>query len=62
MEELTVGASKKVQNLLESLGSTTLKSAATMSELIRRPELNYMELAPIDDQRPKIRYSGTRTG
>lgn len=54
MEELTVGASKKVQNLLESLGSTTLKSAATMSELIRRPELNYMELAPIDDQRPKL--------
>ncbi len=54
VEELIVGASKNVQNLLESLGSSTLKSAATMAELIRRPELNYMVLAPIDDERPKL--------
>lgn len=54
MEKLTVGASKDVQNLLESLGSSTLKSSATMAELIRRPELNYMALEPIDEERPEL--------
>ena len=37
---------KNVQSLLEELGSTTLKSSAKMTELIRRPELTYMDLAP----------------
>jgi tRNA uridine 5-carboxymethylaminomethyl modification enzyme len=51
---LNVGASKKVQELLENLGSSTLKSSATMAELIRRPELSYMALAPIDEERPEL--------
>lgn len=54
MKGLTVGASKDVQDLLESLGSSTLKSSATMAELIRRPELNYMALEPIDKERPEL--------
>lgn len=52
--KLNVGASKDVQELLESLGSTTLKSSATMAELIRRPELTYMDLALIDPERPEL--------
>ena len=44
---------KNVQSLLEELGSTTLKSSAKMTELIRRPELTYMDLAPIDPERPE---------
>lgn len=52
--KLNVGASKDVQELLESLGSTTLKSSATMAELIRRPELTYMDLASIDPERPEL--------
>lgn len=39
LEDINVGASKNVQSLLEELGSTTLKSSAKMTELIRRPEL-----------------------
>ncbi|MGN0417563.1 tRNA uridine-5-carboxymethylaminomethyl(34) synthesis enzyme MnmG [Anaerostipes faecalis] len=54
IEGLTVGASKDVQKLLEQLGSSTLKSAATMAELVRRPELTYMDLAPIDKDRPDL--------
>ncbi len=54
VKKLNVGASKNVQELLERLGSTTLKSSATMAELIRRPELTYMDLAPIDSQRPQL--------
>ena len=52
LEDINVGASKNVQALLEELGSTTLKSSAKMTELIRRPELTYMDLAPIDPERP----------
>ena len=54
VKKLNVGASKNVQELLERLGSTTLKSSATMAELIRRPERTYMDLAPIDSQRPQL--------
>lgn len=53
LEDINVGASKNVQSLLEELGSTTLKSSAKMTELIRRPELTYMGLAPIDPERPE---------
>ena len=53
LEDINVGASKNVQSLLEELGSTTLKSSAKMTELIRRPELTYMDLAPIDPDRPE---------
>ena len=53
LEDINVGASKNVQTLLEKLGSTTLKSSAKMTELIRRPELTYMDLAPIDQDRPE---------
>lgn len=41
-----------MQKLLEEKGSTLLKSGTTIAELIRRPELNYEDLAPIDKERP----------
>ena len=39
VEHTTVGGSAEVQSLLESQGSTLLKSGTTIAELIRRPEL-----------------------
>ena len=48
-----VGTSEKVQDLLEKYGSTPLTSGSTLAELIRRPELNYQLLEPIDEQRPE---------
>ena len=54
VEHATVGGSAEVQSLLESLNSTLLKSGTTIAELIRRPELNYKVLAPIDKERPEI--------
>ena len=54
VEHATVGGSAEVQSLLESLNSTLLKSGTTIAELIRRPELNYMVLAPIDKERPEL--------
>ena len=55
MEHTNIGANEKVQAFLERHGSTLLKSGTTLGELIRRPELNYEELAEIDEARPKLR-------
>lgn len=54
LKKVNVGASKEVQALLEKLQTPTLKSGSNMIELIRRPELNYMVLAPIDKERPQL--------
>ena len=54
VEHTTVGGSAEVQSLLESQRSTLLKSGTTIAELIRRPELNYKVLAPIDKERPEL--------
>ena len=56
VEHVNVGASKPVQELLAQYGSTPLTSGSTLGELIRRPELNYEALAPIDKNRPELRY------
>lgn len=49
-----VGASEEVQLLLEKNGSTRLQSGSSLAELIRRPELNYKCLEPIDKFRPEL--------
>lgn len=51
---VNVGANKKVQSLLEQYSSTPLSSGTTLAELIRRPELSYEILAPIDTDRPEF--------
>ena len=51
-----IGANKEVQALLESYGSIPLNTGVTLAELIRRPELDYEKLAPIDKHRPKLPY------
>lgn len=56
VEHVHIGANEKVQKLLESYGSTPLKNGTTLAELIRRPELNYKALEPIDEERPKLAW------
>lgn len=56
IEHVNIGASEKVQNLLESFGTTPLKSGTTLAELIRRPELSYEAVAPIDENRPELSW------
>lgn len=52
VKAVNIGATPEVQSFLESRESTTLKSGTTLEELIRRPELNYQVLEPIDKNRP----------
>ena len=56
VEHINLGTSEAVQNLLKQHESTPLTSGTTMAELIRRPELNYEVLAPIDPNRPELDY------
>ena len=56
VEHMNVGTSEKVQQVLESFGSTPLNSGTTLAELIRRPELSYDKLADIDEKRPELPY------
>ena len=53
-EHATIGGTPEVQKLLEEKKSTLLKSGTTIAELIRRPELNYEDLAPVDKERPEL--------
>ena len=50
----TIGATEFVQKFLEIENSTLLKSGTTLAELVRRPELSYEKLAPLDALRPSL--------
>ena len=54
LEKKRVGASAEVQTFLELHESVPLKTGTSMAELIRRPELNYAVLEPLDPERPKL--------
>lgn len=48
------GANKEVQSFLESHGSASLKTAASLAELLCRPELSYEILGEIDRDRKEL--------
>lgn len=54
LNETMVGANQRIQKFLEEHDSTTLKTAASLADLIKRPELSYEMIAPIDDARSAI--------
>ena len=54
LKNTSVGTSEKVLELLRFYNSTELTSGITLAELVRRPELSYSMLAPIDKNRPQI--------
>ena len=49
-----VGANQEIQKFLESKGSSGLKTAASLAELICRPELSYEVIAEIDSAREPL--------
>lgn len=54
LKNTAIGASAKTQEFLSSMGSATLKTASSLSELMCRPELSYEKLAPIDPDRKPL--------
>ncbi|MBR1627714.1 MAG: tRNA uridine-5-carboxymethylaminomethyl(34) synthesis enzyme MnmG [Lachnospiraceae bacterium] len=51
---VVVGANQKVNSLLEELGSAPLDTGVTLSDLVKRPELNYDLLSALDRDRPDL--------
>ncbi len=70
LETTFVGTSADIQEFLENNDSTLLTTGVSLAELIRRPELDYYRIEPIDRNRPvlsedvceqvsiEIKYSG----
>ncbi|MCC8141327.1 MAG: tRNA uridine-5-carboxymethylaminomethyl(34) synthesis enzyme MnmG [Lachnospiraceae bacterium] len=54
VKTIHLGATAPVQSLLEHYESAPLSSGISLTELIRRPELDYDKLAPLDPERPKL--------
>ena len=50
----TVVSPEKANPLLEKLGTAPIKSAQSLHELLRRPEITYDSLAPVDPERPEL--------
>lgn len=56
VNHVTVTPKEAVQELLDSFNSTRLKSGVKLSDLIKRPELDYFKLEPIDMERPELPF------
>ena len=54
IEHVFVGTSEEVQTLLGKYGSAPLTSGISLAELIKRPELSYDIVAPLDPKRPAL--------
>lgn len=54
VSSVSLGPNKAVLSLLEEYGSTPITTGIKLCELIRRPELSYEVLAPIDLERPAL--------
>lgn len=54
VSKLNVSPTEKLNNYLESCGTSPLTTGCKMSDLIRRPQLNYNDLAQFDSERPEL--------
>ena len=61
LEKTTVPPSEANNELLRSLGSAELTTGAKLAELLRRPELTYKAIAPLDTDRPTLPSAVIRT-
>ncbi|MBR4509987.1 MAG: tRNA uridine-5-carboxymethylaminomethyl(34) synthesis enzyme MnmG [Ruminococcus sp.] len=50
----TIAPSDDINTFLESKGTAALKSGCKIADLIRRPQLNYNDIAPFDMGRPEL--------
>lgn len=54
LKETIVGASKPIQEFLQSQNSVPLRTGTSLADLMCRPELSYEAIAPIDPDRPNL--------
>ncbi len=56
LKSLQITNKKENNDFLITLNSTELKKPISMYELIKRPEIDYFSLAPLDIERPEYNY------
>lgn len=54
IEKLTFGPSEALNRMLLEKGTAALETGVHASDLIRRPQLTYQDLAPFDTERPPL--------
>ena len=54
LQSTVLPPSDEVNSLLSSLGSSEITTGAKLSELVRRPEISYASLAPVDKEREAL--------
>ena len=54
LESTIIKPTEKVNKFLENEGTSKLTTGIRLSDLLRRPELNYNSLKEIDENRPKL--------
>lgn len=57
VKKTTIAPSSEVNQILALAGSAPISTGIKLAELIKRPELNYSVLAPIDKERPDYEES-----
>ncbi len=56
VSSLNVSPTAEINDFLEKSGTSQLTTGCKMADLIRRPQLNYNNLAEFDPQRPQLPY------
>ncbi len=54
VRNITLGGSRKVNEILTACGTAPLKMGVPMAEILKRPEVSYEALAPVDPGRPAL--------
>lgn len=54
IEKEVIAPSKTINEILVSRGTSPLKTGAKLIDLLRRPQISYSDLTPIDKSRPKL--------
>lgn len=57
VENVHITPKENVLELLDKYNSTRIKSGVRLSDLIKRPELDYFKLSEIDNERPELAYA-----
>ena len=61
LERVVVAPSEKTGEVLSSVGSTDVTTGIKLADLLRRPEMSYKALSPLDPERPELPPSVVRT-
>ena len=57
VKHVSIAPGEKLAAILEEAGSTAVTTGVPLVELIRRPELSYDVLSPVDPERPSLSYA-----